>query len=102
MSYESPIRKGVLYTDLTRVSDEFNDWSRCLTGGYQIDFSTVEKMGIDMPETPMRITFSCVEDQAAYLLTWTEEHVVGFDNIILPIIWRSMPTIIANANHHRQ
>lgn len=96
MSYESPIRKGVLSTDCTRVSDEFDDWSRCLVHGYQMDFRKLEMNGNAVSVPPTSIIFDCVEDQAAYLLTWTEDHVVGYDSLILPIIRRTMPSIIAN------
>ena len=44
----------------------------------------------------MVIRFSMQEDQVAYLLRWTEDLPANISQILIPLIRRVMPSIIAN------
>ena len=83
--YESPIRKGVMATS-DKVTDAFVKWSQGLAGTYDIN---------DDDDGRIRIRFSHQEDQAAYLLTWTEDLINEVDSVVA-LVRRVMPTIIAN------
>lgn len=94
MSYESPIRKGVLSDDRRVASEEFDKWSSCLVGGYELEYKPIAESDTKLFSLPTGIIFTCEEDRAAYLLTWTEEYV-DLQSILIPLIRRTMPSIIA-------
>lgn len=94
MSYESPIRKGVLSDDMRVASEEFDKWSSCLVGGYELEYKPIAESDTKLFSLPTGIIFTCEEDRAAYLLTWTEEYV-DLQSILIPLIRRTMPSIIA-------
>mgnify|MGYP003351881881 CR=1 FL=1 len=81
--FGSPIRNGVLAT-LDQVTEEFEKWSTGLIGTYEIDINDGKN----------EIRFSHQEDQAAYLLTWTED--IPLTTLLIPLLRRVMPSIIAN------
>lgn len=88
---EAPLRKGVLQgkelgPDATNfgweATAEFAEWSKNLIGEWRTS-----------PDG-MKIEFTHEDDLVAYLVVWIEEW--AFDPVIMPIIRRVMPTIIAN------
>lgn len=71
----------------TEFSQVFLDWaSASLEGEYKI---IMEK------DDGIKLVFISEDDMTSYLLSWTEEPSYHLNNVILPIIRRVMPNIIA-------
>lgn len=70
----------------TEFSQEFLDWaSASLEGEYKI----IPK------DDGIKLVFVSEDDMTSYLLSWTEEPSYHLNKVILPIVRRVMPNIIA-------
>lgn len=90
LKFSSPIREGVVNSNSSTLSDEFLEWSKMLTGKWEYIAEDLKTTRISYPTS---IMFENEDDQAAYLLRYTEPY--SFFNYI-SLFRRVMPTIIAN------
>lgn len=82
--YEQDIRAGVLDAD-NMWTPEFESWAELtLKGAYELKQDGVK----------FSVLFEMEEDSIAYTLTWCDA-VVTYPKIIIPLMRRVMPTIIA-------
>ena len=89
--FVAPLKDKVVEPYSTNFTQEFLDWaSSTLEDKYEI---VMERNGKESDYA--KLIFSSENDMTLYLLTWTEE-VTYPKSVILPIIRRVMPTVIAN------
>jgi hypothetical protein len=82
--YEQDIRAGVLDAD-HMWTPEFESWAELtLQGAYTLK----------QDDMKLSVQFESEDDATAYTLTWCDP-VVTYPKIILPLMRRVMPTIIA-------